>query len=111
MILPDFRMHRAGPDHSRLIISDRDSDGAKIPIGVSDELVTASGAAEMVVAARVRCVMRGLLWIYGHAANRVDNLSDEMVAVIAATTLAPRTRAMFRLGHHGFLRLELNDAP
>jgi hypothetical protein len=94
-----------------LIISDRDSDGTKIPIGVDNELVTASGAAEMVVVARVCCVMCGFLWIYGHAANRVDNLSDEMVTVIAATTLAPRTRAMFRLGHHGLLPLELNGAP
>src|SRR3546814_162429 len=95
LVLPDLLVHRAGPNRARRGVHHPIGRLVQIVLGITDEFLAASGAAKMIVMAGMGRVMRCLVRIDGHAANRVDNQVSGMRVMVSATAVVSGMRAMF----------------
>src|SRR3546814_209497 len=103
MVLPDFGVHRAGPDRPRRGIHHPVGRRDQIMFWIADEFRAAASTTKMILMVGMGCMMRRLLWIDSHAANGIDHQAQRSSLVLppmaSTTTMAPGMRAMLRLGH------------
>ena len=89
MILPDFRMHRAGPDRTSCFTGFRFCGRLQKLLRICDKFAAAASTAEMIVLPSLAGVMRGCEGIDCHAADGVVNLAGcgaPAVAVLVVGT-------------------------
>src|SRR3546814_14991343 len=67
MVLPDFGVHRAGPDRPRRGIHHPVGRRDQIMFWIADEFRAAASTTKMILMVGMGCMMRRLLWIDSHA--------------------------------------------
>src|SRR3546814_2642685 len=73
MVLPDFGVHRAGPDRPRRGIHHPVGRRDQIMFWIDDEFRAAVRTTKLILMAGLGCMMRRLMWIDSHAEHGIDH--------------------------------------